>query len=64
MAKDFMESHDVPFTDYNVASDTAKRAEMMEKSGQMGVPVIVVDSDEVIVGFDRDKLAETLGIPA
>lgn len=64
MAKDFFEAHDVPFTDYNVGTDTAKRAEMMEKSGQMGVPVIVVDDKDVIVGFDREKLAGLLGIPA
>ena len=34
---------------------------MIEKSGQMGVPVIFVD-DEMLIGFDKDKLSETLGI--
>jgi glutaredoxin 3 len=64
MAKEFFDAYDMAFTDYNVASDTEKRAEMLEKSGQMGVPVIVVDDKEVVVGFDRDRLAHLLGIPA
>jgi len=42
---------------------------LVEKSGQMGVPVISIPADmsvskkeEIIVGFDRDRLAESLGI--
>ena len=38
-----------------------KRKEMIEKSGQMGVPVIVI-GDDLMVGFDRDKMSELLGI--
>jgi glutaredoxin 3 len=64
MAKEFFEAHDVPFTDYNVGTDTEKRAEMVEKSGQLGVPVIVVDGNEVVIGFDRERLVSLLGIPA
>lgn len=64
MAKDFFEAHDLSYTDYNVATDLPKRAEMMEKSGQMGVPVIVVDDKEVVVGFDRERLVGLLGITA
>lgn len=63
MAKEFFDTYDVPFSEYNVASDTAKRSEMVDKSGQMGVPVIVVDN-EVVVGFDRDRIADLLGIAA
>jgi len=62
MAKEYFTEHNVPFTDYNVGTDTAKRAEMIEKSGQMGVPVIVVDDKDLIVGFNEKKLAELLGI--
>ena len=62
MAKDFFTSHDVPFVDYNVGIDTAKRTEMLEKSGQMGVPVIIVDRKDVIIGFDQPKLKELLEI--
>lgn len=60
-AKDFFTENGVKFTDYNVASDLEKRKEMIEKSGQMGVPVIYVD-DQVIVGFDEPKLREVLAI--
>ena len=62
-AKDFLTAHNVAYTEYNVAADTARRTEMIEKSDQMGVPVIVV-GDEVIVGFDQDRLAQAAGITA
>jgi len=62
MAKDFFSAHNVAFVDYNVGKDTGKLTEMREKSGQMGVPVIVIDNQEIIVGFDREKLANLLSI--
>jgi len=58
-AKDFFTTHNVAFTEHNVASDLAKRQEMIQKSGQMGVPVITV-GEKVIVGFDEEKLSELL----
>lgn len=61
MAKDFLKAHDIPFTDYNVATDLEKRREMVEKSGQMGVPVIFMD-DEMMIGFDKHTMAKSLGI--
>ena len=64
MAKDFFTTYDVPFTDYNVGRDIEKRKEMVEKSGQMGVPVIVIDNKDVVIGFDREALTHLLGIPA
>ena len=60
-AKDFFTANNVKFTDYNVGTDLAKRKEMIEKSGQMGVPVIVV-GDELIVGFDEAQLRTLLKI--
>jgi len=60
-AKDFFSANGVAFTDYNVGTDLAKRKEMIEKSGQMGVPVITVGQD-LIVGFDEPKLRELLAI--
>ena len=60
-AKDFFTEHGVKFTDYNVATDLPKRKEMIEKSGQMGVPVIYI-GDELVVGFDEPKLRELLAI--
>jgi len=41
MAKNFFKENNVAYTEHNVASDLEKRKEMMEKSGQMGVPVIL-----------------------
>jgi glutaredoxin 3 len=63
IAKDFLTDNKIAFTDYNVQTDLEKRQEMAEKSGGMAVPVIDVDG-EVMVGFDRDKLAQLVGIPA
>ncbi|MCR4325905.1 MAG: NrdH-redoxin, partial [Patescibacteria group bacterium] len=60
-AKEFFTANNVAFTDYDVASDTGKRQEMVQKSGQMGVPVIMV-GDQTIVGFDEPKLRELLAI--
>jgi len=60
-AKDFFTANNVAFTDYNVGTDLEKRKEMIEKSGQMGVPVITVGKD-LIVGFDEPKLRELLAI--
>ena len=62
MAKDFFSANNIAFTDYNVGTDLEKRKEMMEKSGQMGVPVIVLDDKEVIVGFDKQRVADALGV--
>ncbi|MBI5045525.1 MAG: glutaredoxin family protein [Candidatus Niyogibacteria bacterium] len=61
MAKEFFKEHKIKFTEHDVSVDEAKRDEMIEKSGQMGVPVIFVD-DEMIIGFDESRLSELLGV--
>ena len=63
MAKDYFTENGVAYTEYNVSSDLEKRKEMIEKSGQMGVPVIYVDND-LTVGFDKPRLAGLLGLAA
>ena len=60
-AKDFFTEHGVKFTDYNVATDLAKRKEMIDKSGQMGVPVIYI-GDQLIVGYDENQIKSLLAI--
>ncbi len=60
-AKDFFKENEVEFTEHDVAADAAMREEMIELTGQMGVPVIRVD-DDVIVGYDEPKLKELLGL--
>ena len=61
MAKDFFKKNNFGYIEYNVATDMTKRGEMIEKSGQMGVPVIEI-GEEIIVGFDKSKLSSLLGI--
>ena len=60
LAKEFFTINNIPFIDYNVGTDTVKRTEMINKSGQMGVPVIVIDGKDVVVGFNRDVLTKLL----
>lgn len=61
LAKEFFDENNIAYTVYDVSSDLAKRKEMMEKSGQMGVPVILIDG-QVVMGFDEDKIKELLAI--
>ncbi len=60
-AKEFFNENKIEFTDYDVASDTEKRQEMLDLTHQMGVPVIRINND-VIIGFDEPKLRELLEI--
>ncbi len=60
-AKDFFTENGVEFTDFNVAEDLDKRKEMIDMTGQMGVPVIRI-KDDVIVGFDQGKIKELLAL--
>jgi glutaredoxin 3 len=62
MAKEYFKANGVSFNDYNVGTDPEKRAEMLEISGQMGVPVIVVDKQDVVIGFNQKALAGLLGL--
>lgn len=61
MAKEFFQKNNVEFQEFDVGKDLDKRKEMIEKSGQMGVPVIMV-GDNMIVGFNKPKLEELLNI--
>ncbi|MFZ2886720.1 MAG: glutaredoxin family protein [Minisyncoccia bacterium] len=61
MAKEFFKANNVAYTEKDVASDIAARKEMIEKSGQMGVPVIFV-GDKLVVGFDESELRTLLGM--
>lgn len=61
LVKDFLNQNHIKFEDFDVASDFAKRQEMVDKSGQMGVPVIIV-GEEIIVGFNQPLLENLLEI--
>ncbi|HSX24969.1 MAG TPA: glutaredoxin family protein [Candidatus Andersenbacteria bacterium] len=59
--KDYFSQNNVAYTEKDVASDPAARNEMLEKSKQMGVPVIDIDGD-IVIGFNQPRLAQLLGI--
>lgn len=61
MAKDYFKANNIAYTEYDVASDLEKRKEMVEKSGQMGVPVIIIDN-EITVGFDKPRIVGLLAL--
>ena len=61
MAKDFFKKNNVEYSEKNVAVDIPARDEMIQKSGQFGVPVIEVNG-KIIIGFDQSRLKESLGI--
>lgn len=64
-AKQFLQEHEVAYAEIDVGSDAEKAREMIQKSGQMGVPVIVIGAgieEQLIVGFDQARIAAALGI--
>jgi glutaredoxin-like YruB-family protein len=60
-AKAFFDEHGVTYVNHDVASDMDKRKEMIDMTGQMGVPVIRIEND-VVIGFDEAKVKELLQI--
>lgn len=58
--KQFLKESNIPFEEIDVSQDQQKAQEMMEKSGQMGVPVIDIDG-QYIVGFDKAAIQQALG---
>jgi len=61
LAKEYFKAHNLNYTEYNVASDLEQRKIMVEKSGQLGVPVIDIEG-KIMVGFDEVELASSLGV--
>lgn len=59
MAKDYFTQSGVSFTEYNVAADQRKASEMVQKSGQMGVPVIDING-RIIIGFNKPEIDRAL----
>ncbi|MCA9354313.1 MAG: glutaredoxin family protein [Candidatus Kaiserbacteria bacterium] len=60
-AKEFFAENNVEYVNHDVATDAEKRQEMIDMTGQMGVPVIKI-GDDIIIGFDEPKLRELLKI--
>ena len=59
MAKEYCKERGIEFEDVNVGEDQARAREMIEKSGQMGVPVIDING-KIIVGFDKEEIEKAL----
>lgn len=59
--KNFLKEKGFQFEDIDVAMDERARDEMIEKSGQMGVPVIDING-QIVIGFDREKIIQLLNI--
>ena len=60
-AKQFLDDNNIPFENYDVSADQGKAEEMVQKTGQMGVPVLDIEG-EIITGFDKDKIKQALGL--
>lgn len=59
--KEYLKEHNVAFEDIDVSQDKNALDEMVEKSGQMGVPVVDIDG-KIIIGFDKEKINRLLDI--
>jgi len=59
--KNFLKENKIDFEDIDVSQDEKAREEMIQKTGQMGVPVIEINS-EFIVGFDKERISQLLNI--
>ena len=60
-AKEFFQEHSVQYEEKDVVQDEEAREQMMQKSEQLGVPVIDVDG-EIVIGFDKPRLSQLLKI--
>lgn len=58
--KAYLTEKGIAFEDIDVSTDKAKAKEAIEISGQMGVPVLVVNEKKVIVGFDKEEINKAL----
>ena len=61
MVKEFLKKNDIQFENIDVGINREAGKEMMDKSGQMGVPVLDIDG-QIIVGFDKDAISKALNL--
>ena len=61
MVKDFLKKNNIQFQNIDVGINPKASQEMIDKSGQMGVPVLDIDG-QIIVGFDKDAISEALNL--
>lgn len=61
MVKDFLKENNIEFEDVNVSQNQERAQEMIQKSGQMGVPVVDVNG-QIVIGFNKEKIKKLLGL--
>jgi glutaredoxin 3 len=61
LAKEYLTKNNIPFESFDVSTDREKQMEILDKTGQMGVPVILID-EEVVVGFNKPVIDQLLNI--
>lgn len=59
--KEFLRDNNIEFEDIDVSQDGEKAEEMVDKTGQMGVPVLDIDGG-IIIGFDKDAISKALNL--
>lgn len=59
--KQFLTENNISFKNIDVSDDHQAAEEMIQKSGQMGVPVLDIDG-KIIVGFDKESIKQALGL--
>ncbi|MEW6008767.1 MAG: glutaredoxin family protein [Candidatus Omnitrophota bacterium] len=59
--KQFLADNNIEFENLDVSTNEQAAEEMVQKSGQMGVPVLDIDG-EIIVGFNRERISKALGL--
>ncbi len=60
-AKEFLRNNNIDFEDIDISANQEKVQELIQKSGQMGVPVLDIDGS-IVVGFDKGKITKLLGL--
>jgi glutaredoxin-like YruB-family protein len=61
MVKNFLEENGIKYEEVDISEDSSGLEEMKEKSGQISVPVTIID-DNVVIGFNKEKLSKFLGL--
>lgn len=59
MAKEYLSQKGITYTEHDLSKDPSKAREMVEKTGQMGVPVVIID-ENIVIGFNRARIDELL----
>jgi glutaredoxin 3 len=59
MVKEYLSQKGIVYTEHDLSKDPSKAREMVEKTGQMGIPVVIID-ENIVIGFNRARIDELL----